>query len=158
MSPQAPDSGDNDAVPESVSPAADASRRTDADVWAELRLQRGQLREGARTFGELRTWRALIDDKLRQLEIDGIKLQAESKMELSTEIRRMSDEVSPRATPLRIAGWIAAFITVVGSPIGSAIYFSGSAPSRAEIREIDGRVRALEMRVAEIQVRLVAKP
>jgi regulator of replication initiation timing len=171
------ESDEHDAIPQVLAgDSSSATGKTHADVWYELRRMSKELKEGARTFAEMRSRQEKFADEIASLRLEAVRseakiaggvvtAEAKTKLEMSAEIgrvrddmKKVTDEISPRATPLRIAAWIAAFITVVGSPLASAIYFGANTPTRGEVRELDARLRGIEARLAEVQARLASRP
>jgi len=127
-----------------------------------------RLRDGAQTFSDQRTELARLHDRVdskvstRAATVAAKTAEVEAKLEVKIaavggEIKKLAEDVAPRATPLRIAGWIAAFLAVVGSPIGSAIYFGARAPDRGELRELEQRVRVNEGRITVLDTRVAAQ-
>jgi hypothetical protein len=54
-------------------------------------------------------------------------------------------------------GWVAAAFFAVGAPVASYLLSSARAPERSEVREIENRLRAIELRVTTIDARLGAR-
>lgn len=132
---------------------ADADRRfaAGADSFAQIRAEIGRVRDAM--DGKVSSRQAAVTATIAEAEDRfDVKLKA-----VAESVADLANEVAPRATTTRLAGWIAAVVFGLGAPIASYLLSSARAPDRSEVRELETRLRVLEMRVTTIDARLGAR-
>jgi hypothetical protein len=122
-----------------------------ANTFAELRAEIARLRDIM--DGKVSARHQTLKDEAAELEE---KLNGKVK-EVGQAVADLAEQVAPRATTLRLVGWVAAALFALGGPVASYILSSARAPDRAEVRDVEARLRALEMRVTTIDARLGAR-
>jgi hypothetical protein len=126
-----------------------------------------RLREGDRQFAERRTTYEHLREEVAMVRLDAathvgtLRLELERRVEtvrreMETDrakqlagLQAQLEERAPTFSPLRVAAWISGILV----PVVGAIWILARFPDRAELRDLENRIRVIEARVTEVVAR-----